>query len=51
MHRHRQRVLQHAGRTWKTVKTTTGTFATRCGVFRETHHIFEHCCKKSCFLK
>jgi hypothetical protein len=49
MHRHRQRNLQHAGRTWKTVKTTTGTFATRRGVFRETHHIFRTLLQKVLF--
>jgi len=49
MHRHRQRVLRHAGRMWKTVKTTTGTFATRRDVFRETHHIFRTLLQKVLF--
>jgi hypothetical protein len=41
MHRHRQRTGQYAGRTWRTVKTTTGTFATHRTVFRQTKHIFD----------
>jgi hypothetical protein len=49
MHRHRQRVLRHSGRTWKTVKTTTGTFATRAAVFRDTHHIFRTLLQKVLF--
>jgi hypothetical protein len=40
MARHRQRSFQFAGKTWKTVKATTGTFAGRSELFREAHPIF-----------
>ncbi len=40
MARHRQRSFQFAGKTWKTVKSTTGTFAGRSELFREAHPIF-----------
>jgi len=49
MHRHGQRTLQYSGRTWKTVKTTTGTFATRSAVFRETHPVFRTLLQKVLF--
>jgi len=51
MHRHHQRVLQYAGRTWKTVKTTTGTFATRRHIFRQTHYIFRTLLQKVLFAE
>jgi hypothetical protein len=49
MHRHRQKVLQFAGRTWRTVKTTTGTFATRRARLRETHDVFRTLLQKVLF--
>ena len=49
MHRHHQHVINCAGRTWKTVKTTTGTFATRTKIFRETHPIFRTLLQKVLF--
>lgn len=49
MQRHRQRALQAAGRTWVTVKTTTGTFATRRSLLRETHHVFRTLLQKVLF--
>ena len=48
-HRHRQRVIQYAGKAWKTAKTTTGTFATRRTQLRETHHVFRTLLQKVLF--
>lgn len=39
MHRHRQRAFEFAGLTWKTVKSTTGTFAGRSEKFRAAHGV------------
>ena len=41
IHRHREKVIQSGGKTWKTVKSTTGTFVTRRTCLRETHHVFK----------
>ena len=49
MHRHGQRELQYAGRTWKTVKTTTGTFATRRSILRPTKWVFDTLLQKVLF--
>jgi len=49
MHRHHQRTLEHGGRTWKTVKTTTGTFATRRTHLRKTQWVFRTLLQKVLF--
>jgi hypothetical protein len=49
VHQHRQQTLQHGEQTWKTVKTTTGTFATRRTVFRETKWVFDTLLQKVLF--
>lgn len=41
IHRHREKVVQLGGKTWKTVKSTTGTFVTSRTCLRETHHVFK----------
>jgi hypothetical protein len=49
MQRHRQRTLRTVQRTWVTVKTTTGTFATRRSLLRQTHHVFRTLLQKVLF--
>lgn len=51
MQRHRQRTLQRPERTWVTVKTTTGTFAARRALFRETHEVFRTLLQKVLFAE
>ena len=49
MHQLRSQSLQYAGRTWKTVKTTTGTFATRRSILRPTKWVFDTLLQKVLF--
>jgi hypothetical protein len=48
---HQQHILQRAERSWKTVKTTTGTFATRRTLFRKTHWVFRTLLQKVLFAE
>jgi hypothetical protein len=49
MHQLKSQTLQYGGVTWKTVKTTTGTFATRRSILRPTKWVFDTLLQKVLF--
>jgi hypothetical protein len=49
MHQLHSQTLQYGGVTWKTVKTTTGTFATRRSILRPTKWVFDTLLQKVLF--
>ncbi len=51
IHQLQKKVIQHAGREWKMVKSTTGTFATRRTALRETHWVFRTLLQKVLFAE
>jgi hypothetical protein len=51
MHSFNHKTLQRGDRTWKNVKSTTGTFATRRTILRETHWVFRTLLQKVLFAE